>query len=119
MIEYITAADLANTTIQDKERAAFLANLYMQNYCFKEYDVLPEMIKQAAIVLAENYSLLYADKQTGVLSESATVAVISESKTFSVNAKFTHGFLLQVNDMLKPYLCDDVNMTGVIFMGKI
>ena len=119
MIEYITAADLASTTIQDKDKAAFLANLYMQNYCFKEYGALPDMIKQAAIVLAENYSLLYADKQTGVLSESATVAVITESKTFSVNAKFTHGFLLQVNDMLKPYFCDDVNMTGVIFIGKI
>ena len=119
MIEYITAADLAGTTIQDKDKAAFLANLYMNNYCFKDYDVLPDMIKQAAIVLAENYSLLYADKQTGLLSESATVAVISESKTFSANAKFMHGFMLQVNDMLKPYLCDTVDMTGIVFMGKI
>lgn len=119
MIEYITASDLDNTTIQDKEKAAFLANLYMNNYCFKDYDTLPDMIKQAAIVLAENYSLLYADKQTGLLSESATVAVISESKTFSSNAKFTHGFMLQVSDMLKPYLCDELDMTGIVFIGKI
>ena len=119
MIEYITAADLDNTAITDKENAAFLANLYMQKYCFKTYDVLPDMIKQAAIILAKNSDLLYADKQTGILSESNTVAVISESKTYAHNAKFVNGFLLQVEDMLKPYLCDGFDDAGLVFLSKI
>lgn len=119
-MQYITINDIANEqTIADKDRAVVLANLYMSKYEFKPFDnnIVPDAVKQAAIELARHYQELYADKQTGVLSESVQVDVISESKTYSSNAKFKAGWLLLVEDMLKPYL--KRSQGGVIFLAKV
>lgn len=115
-MEYITVADIANeAAIADKDRAVMLANLYMTKFEFKPFDngVIPDVVKAAAIELARNYESLYADQQTGVLSESVQVDVIAESKSFALNAKFKAGWLLMVEDMLKPYL---KRSTGSVFM---
>ena len=115
-MDYITVADIANeASIADKDRAVMLANLYMGKFEFKPFDnnVIPDAVKAAAIELARNYESLYVDQQSGVLSESVTVDVISESKSYSSRAKFKAGWLLMVEDMLKPYL---KRTTGSVFM---
>ncbi|UOO89513.1 hypothetical protein LVJ82_00595 [Vitreoscilla massiliensis] len=119
-MDYITVADIANEpSIADKDRAVMLANLYMTKFEFKPFDnnVIPNAVKAAAIELARNYESLYADQQTGVLSESVQVDVIAESKSYSANAKFKAGWLLMVEDMLKPYL---KRSTGrVVMLAKV
>ena len=98
-MDYITVADIANEAgIADKDRAVMLSNLYMTKFEFKPFDnnVIPDAVKAAAIELARNYESLYVDQQSGVLSESVTVDVISESKSYSSRAKFKAGWLLMV-----------------------
>ena len=115
-MDYITVADIANEAgIADKDRAVMLANLYMGKFEFKPFDnnVIPGAVKAAAIELARNYESLYVDQQTGILSESVQVDVIAESKSYASNAKFKAGWLLMVEDMLKPYL---KRSTGSVFI---
>ena len=117
-MDYITVADIANeASIADKDRAVMLANLYMSRFDFVPFDVVPSAVKQAAIELAKNYESLYIDKQTGVLSESVQVDVISESKSYSSTAKFKTGWLLLIEDILKPYLKRSVG--GVFMLSKV
>ena len=105
MVEYITASDLANTNIADKDEAAQLANLYMQRYPLPEFDVVPQGVKDAAVVLAKHHDALFVDTQTGVLGESVSVdGAVSESKTYAANAQFKTGWQLQVEAMLAPWL---------------
>lgn len=106
MVEYITAADLSHTNITDKEEAARLANLYMQRYPLPEFDVAPQGVKDAAIVLAKYHVDLFTDTQTGLLGESVGVGsgAVTESKTYAANAVLKKGWQLQVEAMLAPWL---------------
>lgn len=119
MIEYITAADLAHINITDKDEAAKLANLYMQRYPLPEFDIVPQGVKDAAVVLAKYHEALFVDTQTGLLGESVGVGsgAVTESKTYAANAQFKTGWQLQVEAMLAPWLVRSNNF-GVTLLAR-
>ncbi|RPD86275.1 protein singed [Neisseria weixii] len=90
----------------DGQRAVMLANLWLADRGVKVLPETPLAVKQAGIELAKLAATgkLYADKQTGLLSESVQADSVSVSQAFSQSAKLIHGELQVVEALIKPYV---------------
>lgn len=125
MIEYITVSDVNNYignsdwAIKDTPaRCVRLANLWLSSKRLPDINPIPQEWKDAGceIALEIGKGNIYADKQTGLLSKSATAGEVSISKTFSSNAtSYTKGELIAL-DLLGPWL---MNFGLVQFIQKV
>lgn len=113
MMDYINVqgatAYFGNTdwaVIETPERCVRLANLWLSNKGLPDLDPIPEEWKEAGYEIAYEIGKgsIYADKQTGVLSESMSSDTVSYSQTLASNAVTISKGELIANDLLKPWL---------------
>lgn len=88
------------------ERCVRLANLWLSRKGLPDLDLIPEEWKEAGYEIAFEIGKggIYADKQTGVLSESMSADTVSYSQTLASNAVTISKGELIANDLLKPWL---------------
>lgn len=100
------------------ERCVRLANLWLSRKGLPDLDPIPEEWKEAGYEIAFEIGKgnIYADKQTGVLSESMSADTVSYSQTLSTDAKTIPQGELIANDLLKPWL---KNFGLVDFINKV
>lgn len=90
------------------ERCVRLANLWLSRKGLPDLNPIPDEWKEAGYEIAYEIGKgnIYADKQTGVLSKSASAGEVSTSKTYANGAKVISKGELIANDLLKPWLND-------------
>lgn len=95
--------DWRNQPLADK--AVLLANTWLDNRGLSFQGEVPQAVKEAAGLLVQMAAegKLYADTQTGLLSESVRAGDVGSRQTFSAQAKFISGRLQMVEALIKPY----------------
>ena len=90
----------------DVERTMMLVNLWLSNRGVVFADPISDAVKQAGVELVRLVlsNKLYADIQTGVLSETVQADSVSMSQSFSRSAKVISAEMQIVEALIKPYL---------------
>ena len=111
-MDYITVAEvdaeLGSAWAADdaaKKRAVMLVNLWLGSYGLIEFDAVPDAVKAAAfeLISAAVAGELYAEKQTGVLSERVKADSVEVETTYNDKASSTSAWLQIVSSLLSPF----------------
>lgn len=112
MTTYVTVADVDALLPAgwegdgDKDRAVLSANTWLTARNVPNDDPLPDAIKQAGALLAQEAAngRLYADSQGGIKRKAVKAGSVESETEYQDNAYAKSGALKQIGDLLRPYL---------------